>query len=271
MPQKPALLKPSKAQVALWLAARPRFWPDFWRRTKQNIAGRMLPAPMGQGREAATAWAQDIAISEADALSRLGLPIAADMATAHQNLVARAMEIERTSAETLGGGGGINLIFRICEALRATTVVETGVAYGWSSLAILASIGPRSGHLYSVDMPNPMLRDTGLTGAVVPKEMWDSWTLVREPDYTGLRKILRSLSQIDFIHYDSDKSYLGRAASYRALWPRVRSGGVLMSDDITDNTAFRDFAVEVEVPPVVIHSEGSGSAGSRYVGLLKKP
>lgn len=270
MSQKPALVKPSKARAALWLAARPRFWPDFWRRAKQNIAERLLPAPMGQSREAATAWAQDIAMDETAALSQLGLQKTNDMRATHPELVARASQIEHDSAETLGGGGGIDLIFRVCEGLQAKTVVETGVAYGWSSLAILASVIPRDGHLFSVDMPNPSLKDTGLTGAVVPPEMRVNWTLVREPDYTGLQKIFDLVSDIDFVHYDSDKSYPGRAATYRILWARLRLGGVLMSDDIADNTAFRDFAAEVGMPPVVIHSEGSGSSGARFVGLLKK-
>jgi predicted O-methyltransferase YrrM len=271
MPERPALVKPSKARVALWLAARPRFWPDFWRRVKQNFAKRLLPEPMGQGREAATAWACNVALDETAALSQLGLQANSGLRATHPDLVARASQTERESAETLGGGGGIDLIFRVCEGLQAKTVVETGVAYGWSSLAILASVIPRDGRLFSVDMPHPLLNDTGLTGTVVPPEMRYCWTLVREPDYTGLRKIFNLVSDIDFVHYDSDKSYLGRAATYRALWARLRSGGILMSDDIADNTAFRDFAAEVGLPPVVIHSEGSGSSGARHVGLLKKP
>ena len=138
MPTKPNLVKPSTVRVAFWLAARPRFWADFWRRLKHNIASKLLPAPMGQGRSAATAWAHESAINENDALSSLGIQAIPDMSRAHPDLVARAAEIERGSAETLGGGGGIDVIFRVCEGLQAKIVVETGVAYGWSSLAILA-------------------------------------------------------------------------------------------------------------------------------------
>lgn len=235
------------------------------------MASKLLPAPMGQGRRAATAWAHESAINETDALSNLGIQANSGISEAHADLVARAAEIKRGSAETLGGGGGIDLIIRVCEGLQAKILAETGVAYGWESLAILASLGPRSGHLYSVDMPNPTLKDTGLTSSVVPPEMRDRWTLVRKPDNAGLRKILGSASEIDFVHYDSDKSCFGRAATYRALWPRLRSGVILMSDGIADNTAFRDFAAEVEVLPVVIYAKGSGWAGARYVGLLKKP
>lgn len=270
MLERVALAKPSRTRVALSLACRPVFWPDFWRHTKLNIAQALMPPPMGQGRAAATAWAQERAVDEPEALARLNLPEIPTLNHVYPQLVARAAQVERDSLESLGGGGGIDLIFQVCEALRARTVVETGVAYGWSSLAILASICSRDGTLFSVDMPHPLLKDNGLTGAVVPEEMHENWRLYREPDCPGLRKILRSERDIDFVHYDSDKSYFGRAESYRLLWAHLRPGGILMSDDIADNTAFRDFAAEVCVPPLVVYSKGSGLSGARFVGLIRK-
>lgn len=154
--------------------------------------------------------------------------------------------------------------------MQAKTVIETGVAYGWSSLAILCSVSRRNGALFSVDMPHPLLKDEGLTGAVVPASLRNRWTLIREPDHSGLMKVLRQVDRLDFIHYDSDKSYLGRQATYRRLWRHLRPGGILMSDDIADNTAFRDFAAEVAITPIVVYSNGSGLSGARYVGLLLK-
>jgi predicted O-methyltransferase YrrM len=270
MPETLIHVKPSKARVALWLAMKPNFWPDLWRRIKQNIALSLVPPAMGQGRSVATAWAESQVIDENEAFNCLDLDVTASLRETHPQLVESASRIERQTAETLGGGGGIDLIFKICEALEARIVIETGVAYGWSSLAILASIRERNGQLYSVDMPHPLLSNTSLTGVVVPEGLRDAWTLVREPDYTGLQKILAKVPDIDFIHYDSDKSYLGRAATYRALWARLRDGGILMSDDIADNTAFRDFSAEVGQRPIVIYAEGSGLSGSRYVGLIRK-
>ena len=264
------LVKPSKGRVAWALLRRPSYWPDLWRRLKLNAGRACLPAPMGQDRKAAERWAASVAIDENGLLARLGLAAAPTLAERHPDLVAEAADVERTAAERLGGGGSADLIFRLCEALEARTAVETGVAYGWSSLAILASVVPRDGRLWSVDMPHPLLGDHDLTGAVVPNRFHASWTLVREPDHSGLRKVLRRAGVVDFIHYDSDKSYEGRAASYRRLWPQLREGGVLMSDDVGDNTAFRDFAAEVDHEPLVVHAPGAGSAGSRYVGLIRK-
>jgi hypothetical protein len=271
MPEQLVHVKPSKARVAVAMLSRPAFWPDLFRRIRLNIGQSLMPAPMGQGRNAATAWAASICVDEAEAISRLGLEDQGAFSDRHADLVAEAVRIERESSETLGGGGGIDLIWRVCEGLQAKTALETGVAYGWSSLAILASISQRDGWLYSVDMPHPLLKDEGLTGAVVPASLRSRWTLIREPDHSGLGKALRRIETLDFIHDDSDKSYSGRAATYRRLWPRLRSGGIIMSDDIADNTAFRDFAAEVDTMPVVVFAEGSGLSGARYVGLLVKP
>lgn len=52
---------------------------------------------------------------------------------------------------TMGGGEGINLLYNISELIEAKTAVETGVAYGFSSLAFLLSVTKRGGQLYSVD------------------------------------------------------------------------------------------------------------------------
>jgi hypothetical protein len=44
-----------------------------------------------------------------------------------------------------------------------------------------------------------------------------------------------------------------------------------MSDDIADNTAFRDFSEELGLLPIVLKSAGAGASNDRYVGLLVKP
>lgn len=270
MTDRQVLIKPSKIQVAIALALKPDYWPDLWRRVKLNVGQALLPPPMGQGRDVASAWAEDVKVEATEALERLGISIVTPFSEANPELVAEAERLERESPEKLGGGGGVDMIWQVCEGLQARTVVETGVAYGWSSLAILASLQRRGGELFSVDMPHPLLKDQGLTGIVVPDHLRFDWTLIREPDHSGLKKVLDRARDIDFVHYDSDKSYTGRCATYRRLWACLRAGGVFMSDDIGDNTAFRDFAAEMGEEPIVVLSPGSGSAGNRYVGLLRK-
>ena len=40
------------------------------------------------------------------------------------------------------------------------------------------------------------------------------------------------------VHYDSDKSYEGMKWAYETLFPYVKKGGVFISDDINDNSAY---------------------------------
>ena len=65
-------------------------------------------------------------------------------------------------------------------------------------------------------------------------------------------------------HYDSDKSYDGRMWAYPILWRALRPGGIFISDDISDNLAFRDFAAQISATPTVVKFD------NKYVGILLK-
>lgn len=259
----------SKLQVALYLLVRPNYLPDLLRRVRINIGKSLLPQPIGCSARIATDWAAERAVSVEDALEEFGASprsLNADFPTE----IAYALKRETEVIENKGWGGSADLIYSVCEAIGAHYAIETGVAHGFSSLAILLSVTSRGGHLYSVDMPAPGRGSQNPVGIVVPDHLRRDWTLEQFPDSIGLRRVLRKSPPIDFCHYDSDKSYEGRCLSYPLLWSKLRPGGVFMSDDIADNTAFRDFAAEVGVQPIVVFAEGSGVSGARYVGLMKK-
>lgn len=111
----------------------------------------------------------------------------------------------------MGGPGDINLLYAATILSRARRVVETGVAYGWSSLAILAAIHCQQGaRLVSVDMAYPKMNNEAFVGIVVPERLRTSWEIIRGPDRTGIKKaIARAGGVIDLCHYDSDKSWGG--------------------------------------------------------------
>ena len=71
----------------------------------------------------------------------------------------------------MGGSGHIHLLYDCVRLINAHNVIETGVAYGWSSLAILKALSENnSGRLFSVDMPYPRKKnelDVGLFGQLV--------------------------------------------------------------------------------------------------------
>ena len=177
-------------------------------------------------------------------------------------------EVERKltiSKSDFGGQGHVVLIYAVCENLKAVKVLETGVAYGWSSAAILQSISKRSGQLVSVDMPMLKQTDYHLIGVAVDENLKNNWELLREPDKHGLNKAIKKHNySFDLAHYDSDKSYYGRKWSQPLIWKYLRKGGVFISDDIEDNVAFKEFVESKNLDFFVLKFEG------KYVGVIRK-
>lgn len=260
----------SKVRAAAFLAMRPHYYPELIRRVRQNIALSLLPPPMGRSRQVAEAWACERALSVEAALVKLGVAKPVLLNQMFPEVMEGAQERMRKCPITMGGGGGIDLLYNLCETVEASIAFETGVAYGFSSLAMLLSLARRAGRLISVDMPYPGRSNAGFIGCVVPNDLRSNWTLLRYPDYIGLPKALHNLGSIDICHYDSDKSYEGRSWAYPKLWDKLRTGGIFVSDDIGDNTAFRDFCVELRLEPTVVSTSGGGGSQERFVGIIVK-
>lgn len=164
----------------------------------------------------------------------------------------------------MGGGGDYSLLYAVAESLSAKRVVETGVAMGYSSLALLLSLSKRDGMLFSTDRPYPLKDYDKYVGHLVSGEFRSNWKLFRMPDKDGLKKVFRLCDQFDLIHYDSDKSKDGRLWGYQQLWSRLRTGGIFISDDIADNLAFKEFCESINKVPLVLKK------GRNYVGIIGK-
>ena len=102
---------------------------------------------------------------------------------------------------------------------------------------------------------------------VVPPELRERWKLLKMPDTQGLALAIEAARPLDLAHYDSDKRSEARLWAYPLLWDALRSGAVLVSDDVGDNLAFRDFSARVGVEPLII----SDADGGKFQGLLRKP
>lgn len=174
-----------------------------------------------------------------------------------------ALSKEKECPIQMGGRGAIDILYSIVKSHEFKNTLETGVAYGWSSLAILAAL-PKDGILFSNDMPYPKLNNEDFVGIVVPEKFMSKWKLHRFPDVIGLPKIFKSVSSFDLIHYDSDKSYQGRRWSQPILWDKLNKGGYFISDDINDNIAFKDFCEKIGKKPMIFKYD------SKFVGILKK-
>lgn len=145
----------------------------------------------------------------------------------------------------LGGGGNARLLYFLTRKMRPEHVVETGVAAGWSSSAILAAMDANgTGTLHSSDFPYFRLSEPErYVGVLVPSELRDRWRLHLRGDRLNLPAIVKRADRIDLFHFDSDKSVAGRKLAMRIVTPHLTARAVTVMDDIHNNTYFRSLAV----------------------------
>jgi len=254
-----------KIRYAVWYIARPVCWAQLL----QLILRCFRPNLDTPGhRAAATNWAKQRAVTIPQALFNLGLLPSADaeVPTIDPVILEEAKERAAKSRCVMGGAADIALLYATIKITGASHVVETGVAYGWSSLAILVAMEGRDGSLVSIDRPYPGMGNEPYIGIAVPERYRSHWSLVREPDRNGLRKAIRQFTQkLDLVHYDSDKTYWGRLFGYGLLWDALKPGGIFISDDIQDDMAFVDFTKAKGIAVSVTQAAG------KYVGIGIKP
>lgn len=254
----------SKIETLAWFARRPPLWGQVLVLAKHKLLpDRDTP----ELRSRATAWCRERAVSLSELCARLDWPEPGSLrASLGEDRWRTACEAAKSVPGAMGGPGHLDLLYTAVLHTRARTVLETGVAYGWSSLALLEALQQTGGRLVSVDMPYVKEGKESFVGTVVPATLRSNWTLLRLADRQGIPRALRALGgRIDLCHYDSDKSYWGRHWAYPILWQALRPGGVFISDDIQDNFAFDDFAQKHGLSAFVLEYE------QKYIGIVKKP
>ncbi len=266
------IVTPRQLQTLHWYARRPRLWRHFFRvlGEKRRGAAPQQAATLEAERREGIAWAEAHAVSTAEALQRVtGSEALCLLEQECPEEVAAGHERQQACPAHMGGGADYHFLYTLAERLCCVRAVETGVAFGWSSFALLHSVAKRRGHVMSTDMPYPLRENDAFVGCVVPERLRRHWTLLRAPDRDALPVALRRLAPIDLCHYDSDKSTAGRRWAYSRLWQALRPGGLFVTDDVQDNLGFAEFCESVGLPPLVARVRDG--AGFKFAGILLKP
>lgn len=155
------------------------------------------------------------------------------------------------------------LQYAIVRALKPDCIVETGVANGVSSAYLLLAIERnQKGHLHSIDIGDGSFLPAGkTTGWIVPDWLRQYWDLRLGDAREILPLVLEHIGPLDVFIHDSLHTYEHMKFEYEQAYPRIRSGGILISDDVLWNPAFSEFARNVMAPAVRV---------IRGVGVLQK-
>ena len=164
----------------------------------------------------------------------------------------------------LGGGGDYRLLYFITRLLKPACVVETGVAAGYSTRAILIALSVnKKGRLFSSDFPYFRLENPEqYVGYLVEDKLKDPWMLYLEGDRRNLPVICDVAPPINLFHYDSDKSWSGRQAALKIIRKHLAKDAVIIMDDIQDNLFFRNLTDRLGLPYRVFSFE------NKFLGLL---
>lgn len=194
-------------------------------------------------------------------------------------------EYERLTGESGLADIGLNVArdyYAVTRKIEPTTVIETGVCNGISTLSVLLAIRENGfGNLYSIDYPlradesleefrKETFEDYGGAaiprdkepGWIVPEGLRSSWDLTIGKSQRELPRLITELETVDLFLHDSEHSHPCMMFEFELAYEWMTDGGIILSDDISWNDAFSVF-VEVREPEYGKLSDN--------IGYVKKP
>lgn len=205
------------------------------------------------------------AISTSDAIDKiLKTKIKNKFKIIYKKEILKSKVLIKNSGVKLGGSGELDLLYWIVKIKKIKNVLETGVASGWSSLAILlAQKDIPDSSLISIDMPYSWINNSSnYVGLAVPKWLRGKWLLIRETDREGLQNVFKKNINFGLVHYDSDKSVFGKRWALNFLYSKLKSKSIMIIDDIGDNLTFHEFVREKKLEHFIVMSE------KKFIGIV---
>ena len=166
--------------------------------------------------------------------------------------------------KSLMGPIGRAMLYALVSHYQPRIVVESGGNLGMASSFILKAMhdaGITDGKLYSIEKSKKFV-----PGSIIPEE-------IKGP-YVPLQGAVEDLlagdqipGEIDMFLHDSTHRYPHMTMEFEQFWPRLRTGGLLVSHDVNMNAAFTDF-----VSKTYAHDEGGimipEQTGHRFWGCF---
>jgi predicted O-methyltransferase YrrM len=157
------------------------------------------------------------------------------------------------------------LLHSLVLLLEPNIVLETGVAHGSSSVALLSALHKiKKGVVHSIDLPmieregeiRPMgdncsvrkeettiLPEYDQVGWLVPNRLRRQWHLHLGDSLKLLPNVLEQVGTVDLFLHDSLHQYSHMRKEFELIWPYLSESGILLADDIFafKHSAIADF------------------------------
>ena len=158
-------------------------------------------------------------------------------------------------------------VYTLCKHSQLDLVVETGVANGFSSSYFLSALAESNkGRLISIDDTFLPWHSKQKIGRAIPEFLREQFSLIIGDASKELQKLIQKEISIDIFLHDSAHTYQNMTNEFCIVWPKIRKGGFLLSDDVSDHDAFLDFSDEVNRQPIII----SGKEYGGHFGIIQK-
>jgi Methyltransferase domain len=163
--------------------------------------------------------------------------------------------------------------FRIVRALRPDVVVETGVARGITSAAVLDAMDANGkGHLWSIDLPPlhpPALRMQ--LGAAVSEHVRGRWTYLRGPSRRLLPRLVAQVACVDLFIHDSVHSKATVVWELERVWDAMGNPGIALVDDVDVHGGMAEFVRRHSPPAWLVAPQSTGGAFGVITKRLARP
>lgn len=132
----------------------------------------------------------------------------------------------------------LEILYACIRGFRPHTIIETGVAGGTTSWAVLSAMEKNGkGELYSIDVGIPNM----VMGWLVPEELRNNWNLIIGDSKQKLPELLASIKKVDIFFHDSLHTREHMLFEFNCVLPFMPTRSVILSDDIELNTSFDEF------------------------------
>ncbi len=109
------------------------------------------------------------------------------------------------------------------------------------ALGAMAQSNGGVGRLWSIDLPPMMSGWHEQSKVLVDETAWPNWTYIRGSSRRTMAPTCASIDSIDIFIHDSLHTRQTMRYEFENAWPFMRSGALLVSDDVEGNSAFVDF------------------------------